>query len=129
VLVLDTLGELPALYARAAAAFVGGTLAPVGGHNVLEPVQAGCVAIYGSHTANVRHSASILEYAGAGLRVSDAASLADTLVSLLRDPSAARARGAAGRAALAAHRGSVERGAELVAEVIAQAGVAGAVCA
>ena len=47
VLVLDTLGELPGLYARAAAAFVGGTLAPIGGHNVLEPVQAGCVAVYG----------------------------------------------------------------------------------
>lgn len=124
VLVLDTLGELPALYARAAAAFVGGTLAPVGGHNVLEPVQAGCVAIYGPHTANVRHSVSILEYCEAGLRVSDAAALGDTLISLLRDPAAARARGAAGRAALAAHRGSVARGAELVEQVIERAGAA-----
>jgi 3-deoxy-D-manno-octulosonic-acid transferase len=121
VLVLDTLGELPALYARAAAAFVGGTLAPVGGHNVLEPVQAGCVAVYGPHTANVRHSVSILEYCGAGLRVSDTESLADTLERLLRDPSAARARGAAGMTALAAHRGSASRGAALVGEVIERA--------
>ncbi|HVH18072.1 MAG TPA: glycosyltransferase N-terminal domain-containing protein [Myxococcota bacterium] len=121
VLVLDTLGELPGLYARAAAAFVGGTLAPIGGHNVLEPVQAGCVAVYGPHTANVRHSVSILEYCGAGLRVSDTESLADTFERLLRDPSASRALGEAGRAALAAHRGSASRGAALVGEVIERA--------
>jgi 3-deoxy-D-manno-octulosonic-acid transferase len=126
VLVLDTLGELPALYARATAAFVGGTLAPVGGHNVLEPVQAGCVAVYGPHTANVRHTVSILERCGAGLRVADAGALADTVVALLRDPAAARARGAAGLAALAAHRGSVERAAQLIGEVIAPALGAGA---
>ena len=127
VLVLDTLGELPGLYARAAAAFVGGTLAPVGGHNVLEPVHAGCVAIYGPHTANVRHSVSILEYCGAGLRVADAAALARTLETLLRDPVAARDRGEAGMLALASHRGSAARGAALVAQVIERARVAGSV--
>ncbi len=42
VLLLDTLGELAGLYARATVAFVGGTLAPIGGHNLLEPAQAGC---------------------------------------------------------------------------------------
>jgi 3-deoxy-D-manno-octulosonic-acid transferase len=126
VLVLDTLGELPALYARAAAAFVGGTLAPVGGHNVLEPVQAGCVAVYGPHTGNVRHTVSILERCGAGLRVADAAALAETIVALLRDPAAARARGAAGLAALAAHRGSVARAAELVSAVLAGTRAVGA---
>jgi len=124
VLVLDTLGELPALYARAVTAFVGGTLAPVGGHNVLEPVQAGCVAVYGQHTSNVRHAASILEQCGAGLRVSDAASLAEAFATLLRDPAGGRARGEAGRSALSAHRGSTARAAELVGEVIARAGLA-----
>jgi 3-deoxy-D-manno-octulosonic-acid transferase len=119
VLVLDTLGELPALYARAAAAFVGGTLAAVGGHNVLEPVQAGCVAVYGPHTANVRHFSAILERSGAGVRVPDAAALGEAFALLLRDPAAARARGQAGFSALAAHRGSTERAAELVAQAIA----------
>jgi 3-deoxy-D-manno-octulosonic-acid transferase len=121
VLVLDTLGELPALYARAAAAFVGGTLAAVGGHNVLEPVQAGCVAVYGPHTSNVRHASSILEQSGAGVRVADAAGLGDAFADLLRDPARARARGEAGLTALAAHRGSTARAAELVASAMAAA--------
>jgi 3-deoxy-D-manno-octulosonic-acid transferase len=118
VLVLDTLGELPALYARAALAFVGGTLVPVGGHNILEPVQAGCVAVYGPFTANVRHTASILERCGAGVRVEDAGELDDTLASLLGDPEGTRARREAGLQALASHRGSAARAAELVAGVI-----------
>jgi 3-deoxy-D-manno-octulosonic-acid transferase len=120
VLVLDTLGELPALYARAALAFVGGTLVPVGGHNLLEPVQAGCVAVYGPHTENVRHTASILERCGAGVRVADARELELALASLLSDPEGTCARREAGLQALASHRGSAARAAELVAEVIAR---------
>ena len=65
VLLLDTLGELAALYAHADVAFVGGTLAPVGGHNVLEPAQAGCPVLFGPHPENARESAALLLAAGA----------------------------------------------------------------
>jgi 3-deoxy-D-manno-octulosonic-acid transferase len=112
--VLDTLGELPALYTRAAVAFVGGTLASVGGHNVLEPAAAGTPAVYGPHVANVRHAVELLESVGAGEGVADAAALGDAVVRALADERAARARGAAGRAAIAVHRGSSERSADLV---------------
>ena len=119
--VLDTLGELAGVYARATIVFVGGTLVPVGGHNLLEPVAAGTPVVYGDHVANARHAAELLEAVGAGRRVADAAALASVLIDALAAPDAARARGAAGRSALEAHRGSSERSAALVEGVLGNA--------
>jgi 3-deoxy-D-manno-octulosonic-acid transferase len=120
VLLLDSVGELAPLYARAEVAFVGGTLVSVGGHNVLEPVFAGRPVLFGPHTENARHSAEILEAVGAGIRVADAGDLARAVVALLADPSEARRRGEEGRRALAAHRGSAERAAELTESLLAR---------
>jgi 3-deoxy-D-manno-octulosonic-acid transferase len=114
VLVLDTLGELSALYDRARVAFVGGSLVSVGGHNVLEPALSGCPVVFGRHTANVRHAVEILEACGAGWQVSGTDDLARAFTVLLRDPEAARARGEAGIRALAHHRGSAARAAALI---------------
>lgn len=122
--VLDTIGELTALYGRAAVAYVGGTLVPVGGHNLLEPAAAGTAAVYGGHVANVRHAAALLEAVGAGERVADAGALAAALTAALANSDAARARGAAGRTALEAHRGSSERSAALVLSAIGARGEA-----
>ena len=120
VLLLDSLGELAPLYAHAEVAFVGGSLVPVGGHNVLEPVFAARPVLFGPHTENARHAAEILEEVGAGIRVADAGDLARALLSLLADPADARRRGEAGRRALAAHRGSAERAAELTEALLAR---------
>ena len=121
VVVLDTLGELASLYARSAVAFVGGTLAPIGGHNVLEPVLARRPVIYGPHTQNVSHAVEILERCGAGRRVRNASELESAVLAALRDPEQARARGEAGWQALQLHRGSVDRAADLVLDTIAAA--------
>lgn len=119
VLLLDGVGELAALWTRATLAFVGGTLAPVGGHNVLEPVQAGRPVVFGPFVENVRVAVELALASGAGARVADAASLADALVVALRAPEEARARGERGRAALSAHRGAAERAAALIEQAIA----------
>ena len=124
VLVLDTLGELASLYPLSDVAFVGGTLAPVGGHNVLEPVLARRPVVYGPHTANVRHAVEILEASGAGHRLRDAHDLGPTAVAWLGDPESARARGEAGWRALERHLGAAERAASLVLEALG-AGVVG----
>ncbi len=118
VLLLDTLGELPALWLRADVAFVGGTLVGVGGHNVLEPVSAARPVLFGPHTGNVRQAAELVVSAGAGVRVKDAADLGAALRSLLRNPAEARRRGERGREALLTHRGSATRAAALVASVL-----------
>jgi 3-deoxy-D-manno-octulosonic-acid transferase len=120
--ILDTLGELSGVYARARIAFVGGTLAPVGGHNVLEPVTVGTPVLHGPHVANARHAAELVAKVGAGERVADATALASALRAALADPEAAHTRGAAGRAALEDHRGASARSAALVEEALASHG-------
>jgi 3-deoxy-D-manno-octulosonic-acid transferase len=118
VLLLDTLGELASLYAHARLAFVGGSLAPVGGHNLLEPARVGRPALWGPHVANARESAALLLAAGAGEQLADAAALGRALVAALADPAAASARGAAGSKALAAHLGATERSVALIERVL-----------
>lgn len=118
VLVLDTVGELTPIYARAEVAFVGGTLVPHGGHNILEPVFAGRPVVYGRHTANVRHAVEILERSGAGRRVEDAAELGRAIVELVREKEAARVRAERARHELERHRGSAERAALVIERAV-----------
>jgi 3-deoxy-D-manno-octulosonic-acid transferase len=91
VVVLDTMGELRAAYACAAAAFVGGTLVPIGGHNLLEPTAVGVPVLFGPHTENCADTADLLTQAGVGFQVADAAALARAFLSLARDGEARQA--------------------------------------
>jgi len=121
VLLLDTLGELASLYAHARVAFVGGTLVPIGGHNVLEPALAGCPVLFGPHVESSRESAALLLAADAAQQVPDAAALATALVEMLATPARAALLGARGRAAVAAHRGATERSVALIERVLGAA--------
>ena len=85
VLLLDTLGELESIYGMARVAFVGGTLAPVGGHNLLEPVLRGKPVLFGPWTHNVREAATLMSETGAGRYVEDAAALGRATVATLCD--------------------------------------------
>jgi 3-deoxy-D-manno-octulosonic-acid transferase len=105
------------VYGLARLAFVGGTLAPIGGHNLLEPVQQGIPVCFGPHVANVREAATMLSDSGAGLAVADAAGLAKTVVEAMRDPRL-ESRGLAGFRALASHQGGLARSLALLAEVV-----------
>lgn len=120
VLILDTVGELAAVYARAAVAFVGGTLVPVGGHNVLEPASAGCPVLHGPHVANIRHAVELLEACDAARIVKSVADLAGALSEILGDPEAAAKRGERAIAMLREHRGCTDRTAELVDAVLSE---------
>jgi len=107
VIVLDTVGELAKLYAIAEVVFVGGSLVPAGGHNVLEPAQREKPVLFGPHTENFREATSLLLDRGGAIRVQSSDDLARELGRLLRDEPA---RAKLGRAAWeAAHtgRGSV----------------------
>ena len=97
--VVDTTGELARLYSLAAVAFVGGTLAPYGGHDPLEPAAQGVPVLVGPHTESCRDSVSRLLSSGGAFSVADGEELASVLVSLLE---ADEARAGAGRAALRA---------------------------
>jgi 3-deoxy-D-manno-octulosonic-acid transferase len=109
VFLLDTLGELQAFYAAADVAFVGGTLVPVGGHNLLEPAVLARPILAGPYTHNAPEIARLLADSGALTIVSDAAELARQVTGLFDDPPRAAAAGGRGESAVAANRGAVDR--------------------
>ncbi|HEY8517853.1 MAG TPA: glycosyltransferase N-terminal domain-containing protein [Candidatus Binatia bacterium] len=94
VLLLDTLGELAGCYHAATVAFVGGTLVPIGGHNLLEPARCGVPVIVGPHVHTVRALAECLAAAGAAVIVADARELARAVEAFL-DPERRAAASAA----------------------------------
>jgi len=107
VLVLDTLGELMDFYAAADVAFVGGSLVPVGGHNLLEPAALGLPVLSGPHQFNSPDIARTLNECGALTTVTDASSLAVALLRLLSDPELRARQGGSARAAIEANRGAL----------------------
>ncbi len=86
IVVLDTVGELAGLYGLADLVFVGGTLAHVGGHNLVEPVLAGRVVVHGPHTENQRTQEVLLAPLGVLHRIENASELARVLGELWDDP-------------------------------------------
>ncbi|HVN44028.1 MAG TPA: lipid IV(A) 3-deoxy-D-manno-octulosonic acid transferase [Steroidobacteraceae bacterium] len=107
VLLLDSLGELLDFYAAADVAFVGGSLAPVGGHNLLEPAALGVPVLVGPNTGNSAEIAQLLIARGAAEVVRDGAELGARVSALLADPAARERMGAAGRASVDANRGAL----------------------
>ncbi len=101
VLVVDSVGELEALFGLATIVFLGGSLVPVGGHNVLEPAVAGCPLLVGPHLESCRREADRLEAAGGLQVVADGAELARAIGALLADAAALRRLGDRARAAAA----------------------------
>jgi 3-deoxy-D-manno-octulosonic-acid transferase len=104
--VLDTLGELAQLYQIATAVFVGGSLVPAGGHNILEPAVFGKPIVFGPHMENFGEIAEAFLANGAAVQVHSARELADEVVSLMGDPVRRARLGAAARALVDANRGA-----------------------
>jgi 3-deoxy-D-manno-octulosonic-acid transferase len=117
VVLIDTIGDLFRLYGLADLAFVGGSLVPHGGQNILEPAAWGLAPLYGPHLQNFRWAQAILEEARAGIPVQDTASLAAAAQDLLAHPQERAARGTRARAALLPHQGAARRQAELLVKL------------
>ncbi|MFM8409933.1 MAG: 3-deoxy-D-manno-octulosonic acid transferase [Alphaproteobacteria bacterium] len=124
VLLLDSLGELAGVYAGADVAFVGGTLVPVGGHNLLEAARAGVPVIVGPHRDKVREFSDALVAAGAGAVVPDARGLAVALRGFLA-PGAARTAGEAARELAARQSGGLEATWRAIVDLEARRGAGG----
>jgi 3-deoxy-D-manno-octulosonic-acid transferase len=115
---VDTIGELGRLYGAADTAFVGGSLAPIGGHNLLEPARFGIPMIAGPHLQTVRTLASTFEQSGALAVVRDRDDLARRIREDFSDPVGAAARGRKGREVIAENQGAARRCADAVAGAI-----------
>lgn len=109
VLILDLLGLLPGFYPHASFSFVGGTLVPVGGHNLLEPALAGSVVLFGPHTAHTRQAADLLASGGGGFLIADTQELAAKVCELLADPPRTAAQGRKARLLAEGLRGATQR--------------------
>ena len=105
----DTMGELLLLYGAADLAFVGGSLVPVGGHNLLEPAAMGVPVLTGPELANFADVAETLRQGGALVEVTDSDMLADTLVTLFQDEAERQRLADAGLAVVATNRGALAR--------------------
>ena len=123
VLLLDTMGELMDFYAASDTAFVGGSLVPVGGHNLLEPAALGVPVITGPYTQNGEEIAQLLIAAGGALEVADGVALADAAARLLADPALRERMGESGRRFVEAHRGSLARLLALIEPLLAAGAV------
>ena len=105
----DTLGELAALYGAGSVAYVGGSLVPLGGHNVLEPAALGKPVLCGPSLENFSDVAEPLLAAKALTVVDSPAALASALAEYIACPQRARQAGEAGQAVIEAHRGALSR--------------------
>jgi 3-deoxy-D-manno-octulosonic-acid transferase len=119
VLLLDTLGELMDFYAACDVAFVGGSLVPIGGHNLLEPAAIGLPVLTGPYQFNSPQIAQAMAAARAVIIVQGAKELADTLLRLLSDARVRATQGAAARAVIDANRGALARLLELIGQAAA----------
>ncbi|MBT8092976.1 MAG: lipid IV(A) 3-deoxy-D-manno-octulosonic acid transferase [Gammaproteobacteria bacterium] len=109
VLLGDTMGELPLFYAASDITFVGGSLVPVGGHNLLEPAAQSLPIITGPHLFNAQDMADMFAGAAASRVVRDSDELAAALTELLTNSSSARRLGDNARALLTENRGALQR--------------------
>jgi 3-deoxy-D-manno-octulosonic-acid transferase len=109
VFLVDRLGELLAFYSAADVAFVGGTLVPVGGHNLLEPAALGLPVLAGPNNFNSADVARLLVECHGVRIVQDTDSLAAAVCELLAEPAARTRMGANGRMAIEQNRGAVDR--------------------
>lgn len=117
MILLDTMGELSALYRIADVAFVGATLVPLGGHNVFEPAVFGVPVVFGPHTENVRAAAEALLRFGAGTVVTNGSELAAAWLRLIENPEERRQMGQAAHQATRSDDGALARTMALLDEL------------
>jgi len=120
VLLVDSLGELLMFYAAADVAFVGGSLVPIGGHNLLEPAALALPVLTGPHNFNAPDVARALIERGGAIEVGSAEALATTLAALFEDAAMRERHGAAAVAFVAQNRGALERLLALIGDLRAQ---------
>jgi 3-deoxy-D-manno-octulosonic-acid transferase len=116
--ILDTIGELAHLYQIATAVFVGGSLVPAGGHNILEPALYGKPIVFGPHMENFTEIAESFLTNRAAIQVRHAREFEDAIVGLMADPVRRARLGAAARALIDANRGATDRTLGVIADLL-----------
>ena len=116
----DTMGELPLFYAASDIAFVGGTLVPIGGHNLLEPAALGLPILTGPYLFNTSDIANMFSELGASIQIKDSTELADEVKKLFYDRGEAVQMGRKGRIIVAENKGAIPRFLDLMEPLVSQ---------
>jgi 3-deoxy-D-manno-octulosonic-acid transferase len=116
--ILDTFGELAQIYQIATAVFVGGSLVPWGGHNILEPAVFGRPVLFGPYMQNFAEIADEFLRNGAAIQVRGDRELEDVMVELMADPVKRARLGAAARALVEANRGAKDKTMAVIAALL-----------
>lgn len=118
LLLLDTLGELAKIYRYATAAFIGGTLVPIGGHNPIEAAAVGVPVCFGPSMSNFREIAQVFLREGAAEEVRSAAEVIDFAARMFEEEEQQRGWGARARQTVLQNRGASERTARRIVELL-----------
>jgi len=122
VLLLDSIGELASIYRCADGVFVGGSLVPSGGHNILEPAAFGKIPVFGPSMENFSEMAARFVSAGAAVQVESPEDAGVAWIELFRDPDRMRAMGETARALVEDSRGATDRALALISEFLNEHG-------
>jgi 3-deoxy-D-manno-octulosonic-acid transferase len=120
IVLLDTIGELATVYQVGTVVFVGGSLVPTGGHNILEPALFGKPIVFGPHMQNFTEISELFLANVAAVQVRSEGELEQTLMALMTDPVRRARLGAAARALIDANRGAKDKTLAMVAELLPQ---------
>jgi len=118
IVLLDTIGELIHFYALARIVFVGGSLVPAGGHNILEPAGLGKAVLFGPYMDNFEEVAQSFISKGAGIVVSNREELLQSILKLLANPEELEKMGRAALDIVVAHKGASKKSAVLIKELL-----------
>jgi 3-deoxy-D-manno-octulosonic-acid transferase len=121
VLLLDSIGELASLYRLADGVFVGGSLVPSGGHNILEPAAFGKVPVFGPSMENFAEMSQRFVAANAAVQVGSPEDAGVTWIELLRNPERMKQMGDAGRRLVEESRGATDRALEAAERLVPSA--------
>lgn len=118
VLLVDTIGELQMIYAAADIAFVGGSLVPVGGHNLIEPAALGLPILTGTHLHNFTEISKLLQNAGAAQIVTNADEIADAVIALCSAKELCEKIGRCAKETIEANRGALQKHLECIEQCL-----------
>ncbi|MCG2676408.1 3-deoxy-D-manno-octulosonic acid transferase [bacterium] len=117
IILIDTIGELAKVYSLATVVFVGGSLVPVGGHNILEPAALGKAPLFGPYMHNFVESARLLIEGKGGIQARDREELLKNILDLLKNPEKREKTGKRAQEIVKRHQGASERTVELIGKL------------
>lgn len=118
IIIVDTIGDLVNIYGKSMIAFVGGSLAPYGGQNILEPLFFGTPVVFGHHIENFKDIANIVIENKAGIMVNNGQELYTTIKQIVSDESLRQAMGTAGKLIIQQQQDGMRKTVDIIMNLI-----------